>query len=180
MFMGLLDPNPDSLSSSKHSKKPLDSYCFVTFFFDLLSLKNYVNVPSKSKKQKNVYPDPNPDSLVRGMDPRIRIHTKMSWIRNTDQKTPVSSVRLELDAALCACVALLHEAHFRANVEEEPAVPRLQLTVILAQRVQPRSHTPTAYPGGKKYVRNLSAATFILIRIRSDLEFQLPHTDGLS
>ncbi len=31
-------------------------------------------------------PDPNPDPLVRSMDPRIRIriHTKMSWIRNTD------------------------------------------------------------------------------------------------
>ncbi len=32
-------------------------------------------------------PDPNPDPLVWGMDPRIRIrnriHTKMSWIRNT-------------------------------------------------------------------------------------------------
>jgi hypothetical protein len=29
--------------------------------------------------------DPNPDPLVRGMDPRIRIriYTKMSWIRNT-------------------------------------------------------------------------------------------------
>ncbi len=29
--------------------------------------------------------DPNPDPLVRDMDPRIRIriHTKMSWIRNT-------------------------------------------------------------------------------------------------
>ncbi len=25
----------------------------------------------------------DPDPLVRGMDPRIRIHTKMSWIRNT-------------------------------------------------------------------------------------------------
>ncbi len=25
----------------------------------------------------------DPDSLVRGMDPRIRIQTKMSWIRNT-------------------------------------------------------------------------------------------------
>jgi hypothetical protein len=28
-------------------------------------------------------PNPHPDPLVRGMDPRIRIHTKMSWIRNT-------------------------------------------------------------------------------------------------
>jgi hypothetical protein len=30
-------------------------------------------------------PDPEPDPLVRGMDPRIRIriHPKISWIRNT-------------------------------------------------------------------------------------------------
>ncbi len=28
-------------------------------------------------------PNPNPDPLVRGLDPRIRIHTKMLWIRNT-------------------------------------------------------------------------------------------------
>jgi hypothetical protein len=33
-------------------------------------------------------PDPNPDPLVRGMDPRIRIriHPKMSWIRNTGDR----------------------------------------------------------------------------------------------
>jgi hypothetical protein len=122
----------------------------MLLFFDFLSLKNDVNVPSKSNKQKNFYPEPNPDPLVRGMDPRIRIHTKMSWIRNTDQHIPVSSVRLELDAALCAGVALLHEAHFRADVEQEPPVPRLQVPVLLAQRVQPRSHTPPAYPGRKK------------------------------
>ncbi len=32
-------------------------------------------------------PDPNLDTLVRGMDPRIRlrIHPKMLWIRNTGQ-----------------------------------------------------------------------------------------------
>jgi hypothetical protein len=30
--------------------------------------------------------NPDPDPLVRGMDPRIRIHTKMSWIRNTAGK----------------------------------------------------------------------------------------------
>jgi hypothetical protein len=31
---------------------------------------------------------PGPDTFVRGMDPqiRIRIRTKMSWIRNTDKK----------------------------------------------------------------------------------------------
>jgi len=25
------------------------------------------------------------DPLVRGMDPRIRIHNKLSWIRNTEK-----------------------------------------------------------------------------------------------
>ncbi len=66
---------------------------------DFLSLQNDVNVPSKSNKQifflfvfegqwrKSQDPDPNP--LVTGMDPRtrIRIDTKMSWIRNTGSKT---------------------------------------------------------------------------------------------
>jgi hypothetical protein len=55
MFLSLLDLDPDSLvrgtdlvlSSSKNRKKKLDSYCFVT------SLKNDVNVPSKSNKQEN-------------------------------------------------------------------------------------------------------------------------------
>jgi hypothetical protein len=28
-------------------------------------------------------PHPDPDPLVRGMDPRILIHTKISWICNT-------------------------------------------------------------------------------------------------
>jgi hypothetical protein len=55
-----MDPDPDplfrgldlNLSPSKNSKKNLDSYCFVTSFFDLLSLKNNVNVPSKSNTVK--------------------------------------------------------------------------------------------------------------------------------
>ena len=29
------------------------------------------------------HPNPDPDLLVRGMDPRIRIHPKKSLIRNT-------------------------------------------------------------------------------------------------
>ncbi len=38
--------------------------------------------------------DPNPDSdpLVRGMDPRIRIRTKMSWIRNTAKQGVILNV----------------------------------------------------------------------------------------
>ncbi len=31
-------------------------------------------------------PDPNPDPIVRGMDPLIRIHPKISWIRNTAKR----------------------------------------------------------------------------------------------
>jgi hypothetical protein len=77
---------------------------FCDLFFTFLSLKNDVNLASKSNKQKKLYEkisffagilkvndensrpriqDPDPDPLIRGMDQRIRIHTKMSWIRNT-------------------------------------------------------------------------------------------------
>jgi hypothetical protein len=45
--------------------------------------------------------DPDPDPLVRGMDPliRIRIHTKMSWIRNTgeDSQNILCAVRTTKD-----------------------------------------------------------------------------------
>ncbi len=72
MFLGLLDPDPDPLvrgmdpdpdpaldpgillSSCKNSKKTFDSYFFVTLF-DFLSLKNDVNLASKSNKQKKLY-----------------------------------------------------------------------------------------------------------------------------
>ncbi len=52
-----MDPDPTSAPDlqsvpSKNSKKNLDSYCFVTSC-GLLSLKNDINVPSKSNKQKN-------------------------------------------------------------------------------------------------------------------------------
>jgi hypothetical protein len=42
------------LSSFKNRKKNLDSYYFETLF-DFLSLKNDVNVPSKSNKQKKLF-----------------------------------------------------------------------------------------------------------------------------
>ncbi len=69
MFLGLPDPYPDPLvrgvdpdpdpsiillSSSKNSKKNLDSYCFVTTF-GLFIFENCANVPSKSNKQKNFF-----------------------------------------------------------------------------------------------------------------------------
>jgi hypothetical protein len=44
-----LDPDPDTSFVYKNSKKNLDSYYFVTLF-DFLSLKNDVNVASKSNK----------------------------------------------------------------------------------------------------------------------------------
>ncbi len=62
MFLGLPDPDPallvrgmDPAPDSSHQAKQqenLDFYCFVTSF-RLLSLKNYLNVPSESNKQKN-------------------------------------------------------------------------------------------------------------------------------
>jgi hypothetical protein len=45
-----LDPDPSIIMQNK---KNLESYYFVTLF-DFLSLKNNVNVPSKSNKQKKI------------------------------------------------------------------------------------------------------------------------------
>ncbi len=105
------------LSSSKNSKKILILSCFVTF--DFLSMKNdvRVHVSSKSNKQKNFFKkffvgvlkvndensririrNPDPYPLVRGMDSGIRnrIYTKMSWIRNTDDKYCIKKERKTL------------------------------------------------------------------------------------
>jgi hypothetical protein len=85
MFLGLLDPDPDSLVRGTDpdplrillsSSKNLDSYC-LWLFVDFLSLENDVNVPSKWNKQKNFklvfcwplegkwrnFPDPDPGSF---------------------------------------------------------------------------------------------------------------------
>jgi hypothetical protein len=44
-----------------------------TFFFNIFFI--FLKVNDENSR--------DPDPLVRGMDPRIRIHSKMSWIRNT-------------------------------------------------------------------------------------------------
>jgi hypothetical protein len=41
----------------------------------------------RNKKYRQTNPDPNPDPLVRGMEPGIRIRTKMSQIPNTEEKS---------------------------------------------------------------------------------------------
>jgi hypothetical protein len=54
MFLGLpdLDPAPDPYYHQAKVKKKPHFSCFV-IVNDFLSLKNYVNVASKSNKQKN-------------------------------------------------------------------------------------------------------------------------------
>jgi hypothetical protein len=63
MFLSLPDPDPlvrgmdsdpDPSIIMQNSKKNFDSYYFLSFF-DFLSLKNDVNVPSKSDQQKNFF-----------------------------------------------------------------------------------------------------------------------------
>ncbi len=49
-------------------------------------------------------PNPDPDPLVRGMDPRIRIHNEMSWIRNTGLSITHETFRVTVPPA----VALLN------------------------------------------------------------------------
>ncbi len=65
---------------------------------------------SMMKVKGSGHPDPNPVPLVRGMDPRIRMHTKMSWIRNTGyckSNTATSPQCLSCcrEGAECACAA---------------------------------------------------------------------------
>jgi hypothetical protein len=54
-------------------------------------------------------PDPDQDPLVRGMDPRIRIHTKMSWIRITAWLPSTKSCRLNVQHVTAP---LLNFPHF--------------------------------------------------------------------
>jgi hypothetical protein len=58
---GLPDPDPipvvrgkDLDQISKNNKKYLDFYCFFFLLYDFLSLKNDVNAPSKTNKEKNL------------------------------------------------------------------------------------------------------------------------------
>jgi hypothetical protein len=56
-----------------------------------IKIKNYFFVGIFKVNDENsriqIYPNPDPDPSVTGMDPRIqiriRIHPKISWIRNT-------------------------------------------------------------------------------------------------
>ncbi len=74
------------LSSSKNSKKNFDFYCFATFF-DFLFLKNDINLPSKSNKQKNfsIYLVFfwRLESQWRIENSRIRIHSSEASIRGS-------------------------------------------------------------------------------------------------
>ncbi len=56
--------------------------------------------------RKNCVQDPDPDPLVRSMDPRIRIriHPKMSWIRNT---VAVAERFLEVGCSLLSSLPVL-------------------------------------------------------------------------
>jgi hypothetical protein len=50
-----------------------------------LFLAGILKVNDENSRIRIQDPDPDPNPLARGMDPRIRIriHPKMSWIRNT-------------------------------------------------------------------------------------------------
>ncbi len=98
MFLGLPDPNPDPtvrdmdpdppririlLSSSKNTKENIDSVLWLLYVF--LSLKNDINIPPKSNKQKNLSisqrygsadQDPHPDPYKNFMDP-------WHWLQST-------------------------------------------------------------------------------------------------
>jgi hypothetical protein len=51
----------------------------IPYIIEMIKLSDRFRLPRSSVAD----PDPNPDPLVRGLDTQIRIHIKMSWIRNT-------------------------------------------------------------------------------------------------
>jgi hypothetical protein len=63
--------------------------------------------------------DPDPDPLVRGMNPRIRIHPKMSWIHNTARKSQYPPVlnNFEIGETPALEVGLLEIQEFLCFVE---------------------------------------------------------------
>ncbi len=79
-------------SGSFYKKANLDPYYFVTFFDFLFWKMMYLHKVISRKVKKNSFllaswrsmtKIAGPKPLVKGMGPRIRIHTKMSWIRST-------------------------------------------------------------------------------------------------
>ncbi len=112
VFLGLRDPDPDPLVRGMDPDPDLSIIWFLLFCgsFWLLTtvfFRNDVKVPSERNMQKNFFvklvfcwhlesqwwklkdPDLHSHPLVRAwFRPRIRIriHTKMSWIRNTAEK----------------------------------------------------------------------------------------------
>ncbi len=70
------DPDPDPSIIKKNSKKIIDFYCSVTFYQSSGSL-----IRVRMICMLLGLPDPHPDPLDRGTDPRIRI--KISQIHNT-------------------------------------------------------------------------------------------------
>ncbi len=56
-----------------HQNKQAEKIVIKNYFFECI-----LKVHDENSRIRIQDPDPNPDPLVRGMDPRIRIHTKMS------------------------------------------------------------------------------------------------------
>ncbi len=100
-FLCLPDPDPWVRGTDPDRQAKIVSKTVLCLLYDFFSLKNDVNVASKSntlktyeiifgcqleghwRKEQDPDRESNPDPGVRGTDPRIRIRTKMSQIRNT-------------------------------------------------------------------------------------------------
>ncbi len=83
-FLGHLDPDQDPSITKEKQEENLNSYCFVTSF----RLFIFVGILKVIDENRRIQIRILTRIRIRGMDPRIqiRIHTKMSWIRNTGLK----------------------------------------------------------------------------------------------
>ncbi len=94
---------------------------------------------------KNPDPNPDPDLLVRGMDPRIRIrvHTKMSWIRNTDAKL----LEGELNHVTSKGWGGRLEVEIVTDTDEDPATcqPETLLTILVMVTVRAAPYSSLSF-----------------------------------
>jgi hypothetical protein len=147
MVLGLPDPHPDPLvtstdpapSSSKNSKNNLDFYCFVTYLiYDFLSLVNDVNVPVFRIRIRICMflglPDPHPDPLVRGTDPRIRIRTKMSRIPYPTKNASVNVSRFI--PGMHAYEVSTQRGFVRRNMGADVTVDNVEALLVLLHHVE--------------------------------------------
>jgi hypothetical protein len=133
----------------------------------------------------------DPDPLVRGMDPRIRIHPKMSWIRNTGGSRSISesgsTTATQNNADPCGTGSgstygstTLHTTTRRANTELRRTKTSLHRTLNLETPHSKLSHaTPKNSHIVSKLLGTVAGSWNFLLLTRRKVMWQAAQRTGL-